>query len=76
MVEILKQLNEITSSINENPDFFKKIIADHFGSQIASLFNNELNFYIDSQKENENESSEYNDSMEYHGDSSEDEDKY
>ena len=45
IVEIIKQLNEITSSLNENPEILLKIISDHFGQQTGSLFEKDFTEY-------------------------------
>ena len=59
----IKQLNEITSSLNENPEILLKIITDHFGQQTASIFENNFTEYANNEQIN-------NSSYSYHSDSS------
>ena len=46
ILDTLKYLNEATASVNENPIYIKNLILKHFGSNITTALENEINRYV------------------------------
>jgi hypothetical protein len=61
IIEILKQLNEITASINEDPTLITQIISNMFGTHIANIIQNDIGKHIAEQMILEENSKEEND---------------
>ena len=46
IIEILRQLNEITASISEDPTLITQIISKMFGTHIANIIQNDIGNHI------------------------------
>jgi hypothetical protein len=46
ILEILKNINEATASINEDPTYIKNLILKYFGSNITTALEKEIDKYV------------------------------